>query len=159
MLVIGIDPGVAVTGYGLVRESSSGDLELVAYGALETDPACALPQRLSELHRRLRELVEHWQPQQAAVESIFFATNAKSAISVGQARGVALMTLFEAGLTIAEYTPLQVKQAVAGYGSADKRQVQEMVRLLLHLAELPRPDDAADALAIAITHLHQQRWA
>ncbi len=158
MLVIGVDPGIATTGYGIVREMPGGELQVVDYGALETSKARSLPERLHDLHHSLRDLIARWQPQEAAVEALFFAANAKSAMSVGHARGVALMTLHEAGLTIAEYTPMQVKQSISGYGGADKRQMQEMVRLLLRLPGIPKPDDAADALAVAITHIHHRRW-
>ena len=106
---------------------------------------------------QLRALVMEWKPDEVAVEELFFATNAKTAIVVGEARGVILLTLFEAGVPISEYTPLQVKQAVSGYGAADKKQMQEMVRMLLRLAKIPKPDDAADALAIAVTHLQSRR--
>jgi crossover junction endodeoxyribonuclease RuvC len=113
-----------------------------------------MPQRLQQLHAQLNEILDLHQPDSGAVEQLFFQTNVKTAISVGQGRGVALLCLAQAGLQVGEYTPLQVKQAVTGYGKADKRQVQEMVRVLLGLDERPKPDDAADALAVAICHLH-----
>jgi crossover junction endodeoxyribonuclease RuvC len=158
MRILGIDPGIAICGFGIVEEHANGDVTSVAYGVIETPKTLALPARLHTLHLQLRALVEQWQPAEVAVEELFFATNAKTAITVGQARGVVLLSLFEAGLTIAEYTPLQVKQAVTGYGNADKKQIQEMVRLLLKLETAPKPDDAADALAIALTHQQSRRW-
>ncbi|MBO9345243.1 MAG: crossover junction endodeoxyribonuclease RuvC [Chloroflexi bacterium] len=159
MVAIGIDPGVALTGFGLLREEANGQITVLAHGVIETPKTQPLARRLQSLQQQLQALVATWQPQEAAVEEVFFATNAKTALSVGQARGVVLLTLCNAGIAIHEYTPLQVKQAIAGYGQADKRQMQTMIKALLGLAELPRPDDAADALAVALTHLHSRRWA
>lgn len=158
-LVLGIDPGIGITGFGLVREEPNGSLTEVAHGVIETDKGRALSDRLQSLRDQLRALIGAWQPVEAGVEAIFFATNARTIIPVAQARGVTVLTLADAGLAIGEYTPLQVKQAVSGYGQADKKQMQEMVRLLLNLRQIPKPDDAADALAIAITHLHSRRFA
>jgi crossover junction endodeoxyribonuclease RuvC len=157
MLVIGIDPGTAITGYGLVRESEQGDLKVEDFGVIQTSPDLAMPERLLQLHEKLQEIVVLHRPQSAAVEKLFFQRNVRTAISVGQARGVALLTLAEAQVPVAEYTPMEIKQAVAGYGGADKNQVQQMVRALLVMEEIPRPDDAADALAVAICHLHSAR--
>jgi crossover junction endodeoxyribonuclease RuvC len=157
ILVLGIDPGIATTGYGVVREERDGSLVAVAFGVIETPKEDAFPARLQALRGELRALIERWKPDECGIEAIFFATNARTIIPVAQARGVALLTLADAGLPLGEYTPLQVKQAVSGYGQADKRQMQEMVRMLLSLTKIPRPDDAADALAIAITHLHSRR--
>ena len=154
MLALGIDPGTATTGYGLVLETETGSLEVVAYGVIQTPPNMPMPERLLELFHQLRQLIHLHCPGCGAVEKLFFEKNVRTAISVGQARGVALLALAEAGLQIGEYTPLEVKQAVAGYGGADKNQVQQMVKALLALSDIPRPDDAADALAIAICHLH-----
>jgi crossover junction endodeoxyribonuclease RuvC len=159
VIALGIDPGIAITGYGVAREEPDGALIALAYGTLETPKTDALPARLLSLRRQLAQLIDAWRPTESAVEALFFAANAKTAMIVGQARGVVLMTLHEAGLPIAEYTPLQVKQAIAGYGQADKRQMQAMVQLLYRLDALPRPDDAADALAIAATHIHSARFA
>lgn len=159
MLVIGVDPGTATTGYGLVRESPDGSLTLVDYGAILTPADLPMPQRLLELHRQLSELLLLHRPASGAVEKLFFHRNVTNAISVGQGRGVVLLALAQAGLPVAEYTPLQVKQAVVGYGGADKNQVQQMVRALLGLDHIPKPDDAADALAIAICHLHTSKVA
>lgn len=157
-LVLGIDPGTATTGYGLVRDLPDDNLQMVEFGVILTPAGLPTAERLSLLYRRLGELLLLHRPESAAVEKLFFQSNVKTAIAVGQARGVALLALAEAGLEIAEYTPNEVKQAVAGYGSADKKQVQEMVRILLRMAHIPQPDDAADALAIAITHLHTRRY-
>jgi crossover junction endodeoxyribonuclease RuvC len=154
MLVIGIDPGTATTGYGLVQENEDSSLSIVDYGVILTTPDLTMPLRLLELHRQLLEILLLHRPQSGAVEKLFFQRNVTTAISVGQARGVALLALAEVNLPVAEYTPLEVKQAVAGYGGADKNQVQQMVRALLGLETIPRPDDAADALAVAICHLH-----
>jgi crossover junction endodeoxyribonuclease RuvC len=157
MIVLGIDPGTAATGYGLVRENPDGSLALVDYGVIQTPAKQPMPKRLLELHQRLHELIHLHRPATSAVEKLFFQTNARTAISVGQARGVALLALAQAGLEVAEYTPLQVKSAVTGYGAAGKDQVQQMVRQLLNLAQIPTPDDAADALAVAICHVHSYR--
>jgi crossover junction endodeoxyribonuclease RuvC len=154
MVVIGIDPGTATTGYGLVRENDDGSLALVAYGAIITPPDMVMPKRLLELYRQLNEIILLHRPSSGAVEKLFFQRNVTTALSVGQARGVALLALAQHGLGVTEYTPLEVKQAVAGYGKADKNQVQQMVRALLSLSEVPTPDDAADALAVAICHVH-----
>ncbi len=158
MVTIGIDPGIATTGFGVVREETDGRLTALAHGVIETPKGDPLPRRLQTLQQQLDALIATWHPQEAAVEELFFATNAKTAMIVGQARGVVLLTLCNAQIAVHEYTPLQVKQAISGYGQADKRQMQEMVRLLLHLPAIPRPDDAADALAIAITHLQSRKW-
>jgi crossover junction endodeoxyribonuclease RuvC len=157
MLAIGIDPGTATTGYGLVRENKDGSLTTVEFGVILTPADWAMPERLLELYRRLRELLLLHRPDCGAVEKLFFQRNVRTAISVGQARGVILLALAETGISVGEYTPLEIKQAVAGYGGADKNQVQQMVRALLSLPEIPRPDDAADALAVAICHLHSAR--
>lgn len=157
-LALGVDPGTATTGYGLVEQDSDGGLQAVAFGVLTTPKDSAAADRLVLLYEQLNELLALHRPKSCAVEKLFFQKNVTTALAVGQARGVTLLALAQAGLEVAEYTPNEVKQAVAGYGSADKRQVQEMVRVLLSLPEIPRPDDAADALAIAITHLHTNRY-
>jgi crossover junction endodeoxyribonuclease RuvC len=157
-LALGIDPGTATTGFGLVRTLSDGSLESVAFGAIVTPPHTPAHERLLLLHQDLCQLIAEHHPDTFAVEKLFFQRNVSTAMAVGQARGVVLLAIAQARGEVAEYTPNEVKQAVAGYGAADKRQVQEMVRTLLRLPEIPRPDDAADALAIAITHLHTQRY-
>jgi len=156
MLVLGIDPGTATTGYGLVRETETGPA-LVAYGIIQTPAGAPMPDRLRMIYQELKKLIALHGPDSAAVEKLFFQRNVTTAMSVGQARGVALLALAEAGVSVGEYTPREVKQAVAGYGSADKPQMQQMVRAVLNLNEIPKPDDAADALAVAICHLHSAR--
>ena len=156
-LVLGIDPGTATTGYGFVKGGNDGRLEAVSFGIIRTPPGVEAHRRLSLLFHQLNELLILHRPDSVAVEKLFFQRNVSTAIGVGQARGVLLLAISEAGLNLAEYTPNEVKKAVTGYGSAGKNQVQEMVRILLELPEIPKPDDAADALAIAITHLNTQR--
>ena len=155
MLVLGIDPGTAITGFGLVKKDRR-EL-LIDYGTITTPAGMDMPSRLCKINRELTAIINKYQPDAAAVEELFYHKNSKTVITVAQARGVALMTLAAGGLPIAEYTPLQVKQAVVGYGNAEKKQVQLMVQKILNMKELPRPDDAADALAIAICHLHSVR--
>jgi crossover junction endodeoxyribonuclease RuvC len=156
MLVLGIDPGTAITGYGLVK-GEDDSLTLVDYGAITTSSDQPLPERLQRIYRELTALIEDRQPTAVAVEELFFSKNVRTALSVGQARGVALLASANAGLPIHEYTPLQVKQAIAGYGRATKDQVQQMVRMLLALDSVPHPDDAADAIAVAICHIHSAK--
>ena len=151
MLVLGIDPGTATTGFGLVRETVQG-LEVVDFGAILTPAGLPQSQRLLLLYEELRKIILLHRPESAAVEKLFFSRNVTTAITVGQARGVVLLSMAQSGLTVGEYTPM-----VAGYGGADKNQVQQMVRALLNLEKVPKPDDAADALAIAICHLHSYR--
>jgi crossover junction endodeoxyribonuclease RuvC len=157
-LVLGIDPGTATTGYGLVRDRVDGSLESVAYGTIQTPAATQAHHRLSMLFHQMNEIILLHRPDTCAVEKLFFQRNISTAIAVGQARGVLMLAISEAGLEMAEYTPNEIKQAVAGYGSAGKRQVQEMVRVLLSLPDIPKPDDAADALAVAITHMNTQQY-
>lgn len=157
MLVIGIDPGTAITGYGLLRENEDGSLYVVDYGAILTSSEQPMAERLLELHRQLSEILLLHQPDSGAVEKLFFHRNVTTALSVGQARGVTLLAMAAQGLQIGEYTPLEVKQAVVGYGGADKNQVQQMVKAILELPEVPKPDDVADALAVAICHIHSAR--
>lgn len=157
MLVLGIDPGTATTGYGLIRETARGDFEVVDYGVIITPAGMAQEKRLLILYERLCEIFLLHQPNMGAVEKLFFSRNVTTAIAVGQARGVIMLTFGQQGLPVAEYTPMEIKQAVTGYGGAEKRQVQLMVQSILGLAELPRPDDAADALAVALCHLQNYR--
>jgi len=158
MLAIGIDPGTAITGYGLVRVEPDGGLLAVDYGVITTPKDTPAAERLVMLFDELQRILRARKPDTAAVEKLFFQKNVTTAISVGQARGVIMLALAKAGLEVFEYTPNEIKQAVAGYGSAGKRQVQEMVRVLLALDGIPRPDDAADALAVAITHVNTNRY-
>jgi crossover junction endodeoxyribonuclease RuvC len=157
-LAIGIDPGTATTGYGLVRLLRDGELSAVSYGILSTPKQSTPSARLEMLFDQLNIVLKKYKPDTAAVEKLFFSRNVSTALAVGQARGVVMLCLQKAGIEPFEYTPNEVKQAVAGYGSADKKQVQEMVRTLLQLDSIPKPDDAADALAIAITHLNTNRY-
>lgn len=158
MIILGIDPGTAATGYGVIT-STAGKLQLLAYGVVATAPGRADHLRLSQLHDELSALLARFGPTEVGIEQLFFQNNAKTAIAVGQARGVALLAAAQAGCHVGEYTPLQVKQAVVGYGAAQKAQVQYMVKAILALAETPKPDDAADALAIAICHAHSRKMA
>jgi crossover junction endodeoxyribonuclease RuvC len=158
MLVVGIDPGTARTGYGFVRETTQGDLEVVDFGVIETPAHQSPEKRLLQLYTELRALFLLHRPETGAVEKLFFQRNVTTAIAVGQARGIVLLVMAEEGIPIGEYTPMEVKQAVAGYGSADKNQVQQMVKAILSLKQIPKPDDAADALAVAICHLHSNRF-
>jgi crossover junction endodeoxyribonuclease RuvC len=157
MLVIGIDPGTATTGYGFIQTNEVGSLQAIEYGVIETSPKLPAHQRLLKIFNQLQKMIDLHQPDSGAVEKLFFQRNVKTAISVGQGRGVAMLALAEAGITMAEYSPLEIKQAVAGYGRADKFQVQNMVKALLSLDDLPSPDDAADALAVAICHIHSEK--
>lgn len=152
MRVLGIDPGTAITGYGLVDQDD--DLQLVHSGAITTPAGMPLPQRLLIIHRELSAVIGRYQPQAVAVEELFFSKNVRTAMSVGQARGVVLLAAAQASLPIYHYKPSEVKLAVAGYGGAAKAQIQEMVRLLLGLDAVLTPDDVADAVAIAICHAH-----
>lgn len=163
MIVIGVDPGTASTGFGVVRESErnglvSDDLEAVDFGVISTPANLEMPLRLLELFEQLNKLLLLHRPDYSAVEKLFFQRNVRTALSVGQGRGVVLLAMAQAGIPVAEYTPLQVKQAIVGYGGADKGQVQQMVRAILGLPEIPQPDDAADALATAICHIHSARF-
>ncbi len=158
MSYLGIDPGIGITGYGIVREDDAGNPRMITYGVISTPPNTPLQTRLQTIYREVRAMIETYQPTSAAVEKLLFGKNVTTAMAVGQARGVTLLALADCGLMISEYTPATVKEAVAGYGNASKGQVQDMVRLLLDLEAVPRPDDAADALAVAITHLLSVRY-
>ncbi len=152
-VVLGVDPGTAILGYAVVTAQGS-ELRLVSCDVITTPAGMPLPERLQHIYDRLSEIISTYRPNEAAMEELFFAKNARTALAVGQARGVAMLALANGGLTVAEYTPKQVKLAVTGYGGANKEQVGEMVRILLRLKTIPRPDDAADAAAVAICHLH-----
>ena len=153
MRILGIDPGTAITGYGII-EVENHRYSLVDYGCIRTAAHMYLPERLDRIYQGMHLLIEKFRPDAMAIEELFFNTNATTAISVGQARGVILLAAQQKDLPIGEYTPLQVKQALVGYGRAEKQQVQYMVRTFLNMKETPKPDDAADALAIAICHSH-----
>ncbi|SRR5579884_45642 len=156
MRILGVDPGTATTGYALVETNPDRAL---TYGVILTPAGLPLEQRLREIHQRLSALIAEFRPDVCAVEELFFGKNSRSAFSVAQARGVALLAAAESALAVEVYRPIQVKQAVAAYGGATKPQVQQMVRMLLGLPEIPRPDDAADALAIALCHAHSYEAA
>ena len=151
MRIIGVDPGTATTGFGVI-DYIGGRYKFVDAGVITTLPGVPMPLRLKTLHEELVEVLRDTRPEAAAVEQLFFSKNVTTGITVGQARGVILLSLAEAGLIPAEYTPMQIKQAITGFGGAKKPQIQEMVKTLLGLATIPRPDDAADGLAIAMTH-------
>jgi len=153
MTVLGIDPGLATVGFGVV-ESRSVKPVYTKHGVISTPAGLAFPKRLGQIYDDLTELITLFKPGAAAIEELFFNTNPKTAINVAQARGVLVLACERAGVPVFEYTPLQVKQAVTGYGRADKKQVMEMTRVLLSLEAIPKPDDAADALALAICHVH-----
>lgn len=157
MRILGLDPGTATTGYGVI-DVHEGVLTAVAYGTITTRAKTPMPHRLQTIERELKQLLQKYQPDSAGIEEVFFGRNVTTAITVGQARGVLILTLANAGIPISEYSPPKIKDAVTGYGKADKQQVQLMVRNLLDLEETPRPDDAADGLAVAITHYHYQRF-
>jgi len=153
LIVIGIDPGTARTGYGVIKKNKkSQTYEVLDYGCITTSKELSLPDRLVKIAEDLEKLILKYKPNQMAVESLFFAANAKTASDVGQARGVIILTGRQKGISIFEYTPLEVKLALTGYGRAEKKQMQSMVKALLLLEKVPTPDDAADALAIAICH-------
>lgn len=153
MRILGIDPGYAIMGYGIV-DMKGNHFDVVAYDSIITDKDMPMPDRLKHLYTMLMSIIQQYEPDVAAIEELFFNNNAKTAILVGQARGVAILACSNSGLDIAEYTPLQIKQALVGNGRADKKQVQFMVKTILNLDKVPKPDDTADALAAAITHGH-----
>ena len=153
MRIFGIDPGSDRTGYGCV-ESDGSRHRLVACGAIRNQSAAAFPDKLLEIHRALASLLQQHRPDCVAIENLFHAVNVRSALKLGHARGVAMLAAVEAGVPVVEYTPAEIKRAVVGYGRAEKTQVQQMVKLLLGLAAAPTPHDAADALAVAICHVH-----
>ena len=154
MRVLGIDCGTEYTGYGVVEQEPTGKLHCLDVGAIRLSKSEPLPARLSTIFSRLGEIIEAHRPDEVAIEDVFYAVNAKSALKLGQVRGVAMLAAAAAGLEVAEYSPLSIKSAVVGYGRAEKNQVQQMVTRLLELESVPQPSDAADALAIAICHLH-----
>ncbi len=156
MIIMGIDPGFAITGYGVI-EYRGNSFRIIDYGTIETEAVDSLHVRLLQIDIKLGSIIERYKPQSVSVEQLFFNKNVKTAIAAAHGRGVALLTAAKSGAPVFEYTPLQVKQAVAGYGRATKQQIQQMVKVLLNLDTIPRPDDAADALAVAICHAHSYR--
>ena len=158
MIILGIDPGYAIVGFG-VLEYKNNHFGVIDYGAILTDAKTPFNQRLEIIYDRLCQIIEFHRPDAMSVEKVFYNSNAKTVIDVSQARGVIMLACRQAGMSINEYTPLQVKSSMVGYGRAEKHQVQEMVRTYLHLKEVPKPDDTADALALAITHAHNSSQA
>ena len=153
MIILGIDPGYAIVGYGVI-EYNNNHFKVLDFGAVTTKAHTDFTDRLLHIYSVIRNLVEIYNPQAMAIEKLFFNTNQKTAIDVAQARGVIILAARQHGVPIFEYTPLQVKQSVVGYGRAEKKQVQEMTKLILNLDKVPKPDDTADALAMAICHAH-----
>ena len=153
MRILGIDPGYAILGYGII-DMEGNRFKAVEYGAVTTEAGIPMPDRLKHLYYSLMEIIDEYRPDCASIEELFFNTNTKTAIKVGEARGVAILACANSGIEIEEYTPLQIKQSLTGYGRADKNQVQTMVKTILNLKAVPKPDDTADALAAAICHGH-----
>lgn len=154
MKILGIDPGIARTGWGIINSDKNGNCRALSYGCIETSKLKTPETRLLNLFTSISQIVKQHQPRSAAIEQLFFNTNAKTAILVGQARGVAILALVLHKIPIKNYTPLQVKIAITGYGRADKQQIQQMVKVLLDLKSIPQPDDTADALSVALTHAY-----
>lgn len=154
-IILGLDPGIADTGYGIIKDDK-GKISCLGYGSIKTSSKDGLTTRLNLLHQELDKIIKKYQPDLVAVEELFFSKNVKTALIVGHARGVILLTIKQNNLKLFEFKPSQVKQAVACYGAATKNQVQKMVKILLNLKEIPRPDDAADALAIAMCALNSR---
>lgn len=158
MIILGIDPGIGRTGWGVV-DSVGGKLQVKSYGCIETKPNSPVVERLLILYEAILKIIKEEKPDAMAVEELFFNTNAKTALVVGQARGVVLLTAGQRNIPLTEYTPLQVKMALTGYGRAEKNQIGQMVKTILHLEAVPKPDDTADALAIALTHAFSYKLA
>lgn len=156
-IILGIDPGIADTGYGVIKEEGN-KITALTYGSIVTSPKDSTEERLVILNQELEKIIKEFKPDRVAIEELFFNKNVKTALVVGHARGVVLLTVKKMNLPLAHYTPLQVKQAVSTYGKAPKLQVQKMVKLILGLKELPTPDDAADALAVAICGLNNRQF-
>lgn len=156
MIIMGIDPGFAITGYGIVKYEGN-KFSVIDHGAITTEASMEMPKRLLLLNRRLEELIGIFRPDAISVEELFFNKNIKTALNVGHGRGVVLLAAAKSGIDVFEYTPLQVKQSVVGYGRAEKAQMQQMVKVILNLQAVPKPDDVADALAVAICHGHSHR--
>ncbi|HHV29239.1 crossover junction endodeoxyribonuclease RuvC [Acetivibrio mesophilus] len=156
MIIMGIDPGFAITGYGIVKYEGNR-FTSVDYGAITTESSMELPKRLLILYNGLKEIIEKYRPEAISIEELFFNKNIKTALAVGHGRGVAVLAAAQSGVEVFEYTPLQVKQSIVGYGRAEKAQVQQMVKAILNLPAIPKPDDVADALAVAVCHAHSYR--
>jgi len=156
MIVLGIDPGLATTGYGIIK-AQNGKLEIINYGCLVTNSHLPFSSRLVTISREIKKLIFTYKPDVVVIEEIFFCKNVKTALRIGHVRGVIMLAAIEANCELSEYTPLQVKQSVTGFGKAQKKQIQEMVKILLNLKTIPKSDDAADALALAICHIHSTK--
>lgn len=156
MIVLGIDPGLATTGYGVIN-SQNGKLEVINYGCILTKSSLPLSTRLLTIYEETKKLIITYKPDAIIIEEIFFCKNVKTGLQIGHVRGVIILAAIEANIELAEYTPLQIKQALTGFGRADKKQIQEMVKILLNLKVIPKPDDAADALAVAICHIYSSK--
>ncbi len=156
MRILGIDPGYAILGWGII-DYEGNHFEVIAYDSILTDKDTPMPKRLRELYEGLEKIIDLYNPDEVGIEELYFNNNAKTAIMVGEARGVALLAAANKDIPIYEYTPLQIKQALVGYGRAEKKQVQQMVKLILNLEKVPKPDDTADALACAICHAHSRK--
>lgn len=157
MIVLGIDPGIAIVGYGVIKYIGN-NFKVLSCGCITTDADLQVPERLKIIYEELNQIISSYDINSVAIEELFYNKNSKTVISVAQARGVIILSAVKNNLPIYEYTPLQVKQGVVGYGRAEKKQVQEMVKLILNLNEIPKPDDAADALAVAVCHCHNNNY-
>ncbi|TYQ16284.1 UNVERIFIED_CONTAM: Holliday junction endonuclease RuvC [Acetivibrio alkalicellulosi] len=156
MIIMGIDPGFAITGYGLLKYEGN-KFTALDYGAIKTESSMKLPERLLFLHKKLEQLIIKYKPCAISIEELFFNKNIKTALTVGHGRGVAVLAAAQSGVEVFEYTPLQVKQSVVGYGRAEKSQMQQMIKIILNLSEIPKPDDVADALGVAVCHGHSYK--
>jgi len=157
MIILGIDPGTATTGFGVI-DCITDQLSLLDYGCIETAKHIPLSERLNQISKDLDEIINYWKPGEVAIEELFFSKNVKTAMHVAHARGAIMQKLSSKGFNINEYKPQNIKESVCGYGRADKQQVQKMVQFILQMEEIPRPDDAADALAVAICHYHMLKY-
>jgi crossover junction endodeoxyribonuclease RuvC len=157
MRILGIDPGVATLGFGVIDQQNN-QLQMIDFGCIQTAAGVSFPQRIFQIHQQLTDILVKYSPNVVIVEELFFSKNVKTAIEVAQVRGVIILTAMQKGHEVKEYTPLQVKQSVVGYGRATKDQIQKMVKVLLKLSEIPKPDDAADALAVAICYAHSRKF-
>lgn len=151
MIIFGLDPGIAIVGYGII-EVLGNRVRLLDYGVITTDASLSVPERLNIIDFELNKLIAEFEPDELAIEELFFNKNVKTVINVAQARGVEILSFVKRGISVYEYTPLQIKQAITGYGRAEKKQMQESIRMIFKLKEIPKPDDAADAMAVALCH-------
>lgn len=157
MIIFGLDPGIAIVGYGIV-EVLGNRVRLLDYGVITTDASLSVPERLNIIDFELNKLIAEFEPDELAIEELFFNKNVKTVINVAQARGVEILSFVKRGISVYEYTPLQIKQAITGYGRAEKKQMQESIRMIFKLKEIPKPDDAADAMAVALCHFFSLKF-